>query len=287
MKSKRLIILLSILIFVTVLIVLNSTLFTLQNVSVNWLTTKNTLQNVKDYELVKGVSKGQSIFLVKKDIIAKDLEKEHPYLRVVSIETKFPNKIVVHTAERQSLYAIKLTNEKDYAVLDENGKVLKIDEYDNIFESNESTLETTPIKIEFKNNLSIKDDDLEEGEFIKINNVANLLSTLSLSLRESGYEPLTSKGVLKSIQVESNGENTDIWLYTWSGLIIKVNNIEGKSTEKLLLGFSVYNTLLNSSKIEYLIDVTYVQNQDDIAVKIFRMNVSGKWVEVDLSYLFN
>ena len=69
MKSKRLIVLLSILIFITVLVVINSTLFTLQTVSINWLTTKYHLEAVKDYQIVEDVRIGQNIFLIKKDNI--------------------------------------------------------------------------------------------------------------------------------------------------------------------------------------------------------------------------
>ena len=74
MKSKRLIILLCIAAFLTVLIVINSTLFTLQSISVNWLTTKCELQTVKDYQITDEISKGQSIFLIKKDELSSKLE---------------------------------------------------------------------------------------------------------------------------------------------------------------------------------------------------------------------
>ena len=95
MKNKKLIGLLIVLAFITVLVVLNSTLFTLQSISVNWLTTKCELETLKDYTMVDSIEKGESIFLVKKDKIVENLEKKYSYLRVVSIETKFPNKIVI------------------------------------------------------------------------------------------------------------------------------------------------------------------------------------------------
>ena len=69
MKNKKLIGLLIVLAFITVLVVLNSTLFTLQSISVNWLTTKCELETLKDYTMVDSIEKGESIFLVKKDKI--------------------------------------------------------------------------------------------------------------------------------------------------------------------------------------------------------------------------
>ena len=62
MKNKKLIGLLIVLAFITVLVVLNSTLFTLQSISVNWLTTKCELETLKDYTMVDSIEKGESIF---------------------------------------------------------------------------------------------------------------------------------------------------------------------------------------------------------------------------------
>ena len=132
MKSKKLVVFLIVLAFLTVLIVLNSTLFTLQTISVNWLTTKSKLDDIKDYTLIESIEKGESIFLLKKDEIKNNLEKKYPYLRIVSIETKFPNKIVIHSAERESMFAIKLADD-NYAVVDELGKVLNANENSSIF----------------------------------------------------------------------------------------------------------------------------------------------------------
>ena len=151
MKNKRLIVILSVLAFLTVLIVINSTLFTLQGISMNWLTSKYMLQDIKDYEIAEDIKLGQSIFLLNKDEIAKKLEKSNPYLRVIQLETKFPNKLVVHCAERESLYAIKISS-NEYVVLDELGKVLELTN-GSIFEGSEADLGTRPIRINFTNNI--------------------------------------------------------------------------------------------------------------------------------------
>ena len=159
MKNKRLIVILSVLAFLTVLIVINSTLFTLQGISMNWLTSKYMLQDIKDYEIAEDIKLGQSIFLLNKDEIAKKLEKSNPYLRVIQLETKFPNKLVVHCAERESLYAIKISS-NEYVVLDELGKVLTITNNQSMFEGTEASLGTRPIIMDFVS-LSLK----AEGSF--------------------------------------------------------------------------------------------------------------------------
>lgn len=198
MKHRRLVIFLIILAFITVLIVLNSTLFTLQSISINWLTTKYQLENISDISITAGIKKGDSIFLVKKDNISEELEKKYPYLRVVSIETKFPNKIVIHSAERESLYAIKL-GDNNYVITDELGKVLT---YSNSSIFAVSELGVTPIRVEF-NNITLNESKFVVGELIQDTGILELLSKLAITLRESNYSPTTSKGIFTSISIVS------------------------------------------------------------------------------------
>jgi len=227
---------LSILIFLTVLIVLNSTLFTLQSINVNWLTTKYELSSVKDYNLINSVSKGDSIFLIKKDEIKSDLEKKYPYLRVVSIETKFPNKIVIHSAERESMYAIKLSD-NEYAIVDELGKVLDLTT-SSIFAGSE--LSAKPIKVYF-NSMSINPNDFAQGEEIKNKSMVTLLSQIAKSLRESDYIPTTSKRNLVSIDITSVGDGVEIYFQTRNGMRIILKDGLNYTTDKFILGLDRYN----------------------------------------------
>lgn len=252
MKSKRLIIILCVLAFLTVLIVINSTLFTLQTVNINWLTTKYQLQSVKDYQIAGGISKGQSIFLIKKDELSSKLEKEYPYLRVVSIETKFPNKIVIHSAERESLYAIKLSD-TEYAVIDEKGKVLALED-DSLFAGSEGDLGAKPIKINFES-LSIKLEDFVVGEFVGSQYIQKLLTSLSYSLRETNYTPTTSKGVFRHVDVISQGETSEINMQTRNGMLLKIKQFENYTTDKLLLAFERYNYLQTQGVVSCTIEV--------------------------------
>lgn len=250
MKSKRLIVILSILAFLTVLIVLNSTLFTLQSVSVNWLTTKYHLDNIKDYDLVEDVSKGESIFLVNKAEISQKLEKTYPYLRVVSIETKFPNKLVIHSAERECLYAVKLSD-NEYALLDELGKVLKLTT-SSIFAGPE--LGAKPIKVTF-NNIILNPADFVVGEQVKVANIEILLSQLSHTLREASYTPTTSKGVFLNIDVISMGESCEVNFTTRNGMVIRLKDANDYTTDKFLLALERYNYFHQEGVVSGTIEV--------------------------------
>lgn len=267
MKSKRLIAILGVLVFLIVLVVINSTLFTLQNVSVNWLTTKYNLEGVKDYKIAEDIELGQNIFLVDKTEISEKLEKSFPYIKIISIETKFPNKLVIHSAERESLFAVKISD-REYAIVDEVGKVLALSN-GSIFEGSEADLGTRPILVNF-DSLSISIKDFEVGQNVKSGYISNLFSKLSLSLRESHYNPTTSKGVIKSIDVISQGETSQINIKTRNGMVIKVDEVENYTTDKLLLAFDRYNYYHKRGDVDCSINVWYCQDRNSIIAEVDR-----------------
>ena len=254
MKNKKLIGFLIILIFLTVLIVINSTLFTLQKISINWLTTKYKLETVKDYTIVDDIQTGESIFLVKKDEIVSTLEKKYPYLRVVSIETKFPNKLVIHSSERESLFAIKISDD-DYAIVDELGKVLERSN-SSIFAGSE--LGAKPIKVMSDANfVNIKPSDMEAGNIIANEFVVKVLTQISKSLRESNYIPTTSKGVFTSLEIINKGDNVELFFKTRSGMSIVIKNALDRTTDMLLLGLERYNYFHTEGVVSGSVNVDY------------------------------
>ena len=256
MKSKRLVVVLSILAFLTVLVVLSSTVFTLQKVSINWMTTKDEMIGIKDSSITEVVPTGASIFLVDKDEIIKDLEKEFPYLRVVGLETKFPNKIVVHTAERESLYAVSMSDANGtryYMILDEKGKVLRKTN-SSIFAGEE--LGAKPIKVNFVG-ANVNTDDYVVGEEVKDGALRDLLSRLSYTMREAGHTPTTSKGVFTDISIVYAGNEKEINFKTRNGMVISLKDAEHLTTDKLLLGLTVYDNNQQNGVVEGTIDVWY------------------------------
>ncbi len=262
MKSKKLIVFLSSLVFLTVLIVLNSTIFTLQKVSVNWLTTKYELTYIKDYDIIDNVSLGDSIFLVNKEGVASLLEKKYPYLRVVSIETKFPNHIVVHSAERENLYAVKLSD-NEYAVIDELGKVLNISN-STIFAGSE--LGAKPIRVIF-NSLPLSVKDFVIGQTAAVDSVVELLTQLSYTLRESNYSPTNSKGVFLSIEITATGTGNEVRMTTRNGMIICLKEAGNLTTEKFLLALERYNYYHQEGVVSGTIEVWYNRAVDKIVAR--------------------
>lgn len=266
MKNKRLIVILSVFAFLTVLVVLNSTVFTLQKVSVNWLTTRNELVG-KDDSIVGDVSTGVNIFLVDKNKISEELEKKNPYLRVVGIETKFPNKIVIHTAERESLYAVELSEGGNsyYMVLDEKGKVLRRTT-SSIFAG--ADLGAKPIRVSFEG-VGIDPNDYVEGEDIKDDGLKTMLSNLSYTLRETGHTPTTSKGLFSHISIAYTGSKKVITLTTRNGMKIRLEDVENLTTDKLLLGLGVYDENQQNGVVDGTITVYYSVEKSKIVAVYF------------------
>lgn len=255
MKSKKLLVFLIVLVFIAVLIVVNSTVFTLQNVSVSWLSNTINLKNLHEDDVSSLIEKGDSMFLLDKKEISKKLEKNYPYLRVVGIESKFPNKIVIYSAERNDLYAIKLAD-NEYAVVDDYGKVLGISNR-SVFEGTD--IDVKPIEVTF-GYPQINPNDFLVGEDIKNEYIKNMLVKLSTTLVEANYiKAEHKKGAFASINICSMGEDGAIGIQfnTRNGMIINILDADNSLTDKLMLGVAVYNKYQEKSCYDGVISVLY------------------------------
>lgn len=264
MKSKKLLVFLIMFVFIAVLVVLNSTLFTLQKINVTWMTSTFNLKNVTDVTFSSIVEeKGDSIFLLDKKKIASDLEKKYPYLRIVGIETKFPNKINIYSAEREDLYAIKLADD-NYAIVDDYGKVLS---KTRVLAPNVSGMQIDPRPIEVLfDSIQLNDSDFMIGEQVKVEFIENVLTRLSNTLKEANYTTLAKKGIFESIKINSMGNNGELemLLTTRNGMVIDLINAEDKMTDKFMLGLQVYNKYHQDSYSEGTIVVQYSSAQKKV-----------------------
>ena len=113
-----------VLLILLTLIILMFTLFSLKNVEVKMHTECENI-SAKMQESIKGeVNLGGTVFFKNKEELVNNIEKKYPYAKVVNIETVFPDKFVVHLAERQPVYSIT-SGGKEY-VLDKELKILNI-----------------------------------------------------------------------------------------------------------------------------------------------------------------
>lgn len=169
-KHKKFLIVLSVLLvlFIT-LIILLFTVFSLKKVDVELETEYKNLTPEIQLQIADEINLGGTVFFKNKDEIIKNIEKKYPYAKVVNIETVFPNKFVIHLAEREELYAISNLNKT--CILDSDLKILKIE--DNSFISTNNN----PILLNFFD-LEFYITQFKVGQFLNLNGLNNEQDTL-------------------------------------------------------------------------------------------------------------
>lgn len=203
-KHKKAIIITSVILFILmVIIILMFTLFSLKEVELSFKTETLNITSTQQEEIKqKTLEHGGSVLFIGKEKIVSELESEFPYLKVVNIETKFPNKFVIHCAEREELFSI-YSNNKYYSV-DEELKILKISatKSDNIqLDFQDIVLDETTAPPTYKIvSLDLNLKNSKEGQFI------------NLVQNEGGGSYFASKlqKIVTSIQTAFEQSNRDI-----------------------------------------------------------------------------
>ena len=244
MRNKRLAIFLIIFVFFAVVVVLTSTIFSLKSVEVKFLSSTNNLTGTETQIVESGKFRyGENLFFANKTGYVKKLEKENPYLRVINIESIFPNKFVINAVERNECYVIKLSNSgptnNKYAVTDEYMKVLSIlDVYQN----------NTSNAIEIKNS-SLSSQQVSPGDFFETD---DYFLNLFNSFREWKLSYADLKAKITSIEVDYEREDR-LLINMRSGVQIVINKSSNQISDKLNLAFSFYDTKKdkNNNDVDY------------------------------------
>lgn len=237
MKNKRLIILLSVFAFLVLIAVLSSTVFTVRKVSIEWATTKINF-TASDEDVVGNVKKGGSVFLLDKSEIKQNLEEKYPYIKVESVEIKFPNKLVVHASERQEVFSIKVKDNKHY-ILDGDCKVLRV--------STDAELgDAVEVQVE---NYTFAEKNFEVSKVANIGFVGTVINNLSYALQSYGYESVDIKNNLGGVRIDVTGHN-DLLEITMRGVTIKINKISAGLYDKIKFAVTTFETKLSTTEKE-------------------------------------
>ncbi len=243
-----------------VVLILFWTLFALSSVSVKFHSTTINL-NLTEEEIVEAgdFRLGACVFFEGKN---KSIEKinamvsENPnfaYLKVTNIETKFPNKFVIHVTEREELFAV----EKDGQVLicDREFRVLKIEEN---FESKQSNA------ILLKG-VEILDENVEAGDFLNIKQQS--MKKFYSSMLQNNRDLTEQLGKFKEIALNDYEDEITKQTYismqmtTFTGRKFVVNNIDFALSEKLQKMFAVESALY-SQTADQLAQIKIVKNEN-------------------------
>ncbi len=193
MKHKKLIIISScILGSIAFLVILMFTLFRVHNVKLNFKNQTTVFASEDNQNAVinnGGFSYSTPIFAVNKKEIIQNLEKNNSYLKVINIETVFPNTLVVHCAEREMLYCI--VNDGIYYYCDEELKLLE-EPLSNKLEIN---------GVVYLENVDIINKDANKGDFLNVFNVQEIVKNISIAFAYSNKNVADIKGMFKQIEI--------------------------------------------------------------------------------------
>lgn len=224
MKTKRLVILLSIFALLILIVILSSTLFSLSKVELAFLEvpTNYTIKNSQDIIDSGDFNYNRSIFLVNKDAHSAKIEAQFPNLKVVNIETKFPNKLVVQVVERQEFLALYQFDIDKYYVVDGDMKILRI--VDNALAV--SGIAQCMVTQDLQN--------YKVGDFIAYDKETTILSELASAFWRCGYSEKEMNALVKSVYVDN--VNKELTISTYCKFRFTIKAPETKLAEKLFAG---------------------------------------------------
>ncbi|MCL2676030.1 MAG: FtsQ-type POTRA domain-containing protein [Firmicutes bacterium] len=109
MRNKRLIIIFSVLVAVTLMVLLSSVIFTVRSTTTRCLNHAFS-DPALDQRIIDSMDlekiKGKSIFFIKENELIANIEKVVPEVSVVNIERKFPDRLTVHYVKLFDYYEI-------------------------------------------------------------------------------------------------------------------------------------------------------------------------------------
>lgn len=197
-KHKKATIICSIVfVLLIILVVLMFTVFLLKDVKVELKTgTEHLTQEVVSEIENEALKTGGSVLFLGKEKLISRLEKQFPYLKIVNIETQIPNKLVIHAAEREELFAVN-SGEKSY-FLDEEFKILRVE--NSIYSKQENGAVLLSFGSVFINSedkayaagVDLKLDGAEAGQTLNIGNSSEEQNYFSKKLETFALSILTS-----------------------------------------------------------------------------------------------
>lgn len=258
--SKKAIIITSVCVgVVAVVLILFWTLFALSSVTVEFHTTTKNL-TLSEEEIVEAgdFSYGACVLFDGKNKYVERLNKKagedekFAYLEVVNIETVFPNRYIIHVAEREEVFAIQTGNE--VLILDDDLRVLSKES----LADGESYISSKQNAIELKN-LTILNDEINVGDFLEVEQTGvlefyNAFLANNRTLAEQ-------KGFVKEILLGVNHvditemDYVSATILTHSGREFVINNIDFALANKIQLMFALDSALYNQINGEgYVVD---------------------------------
>ena len=141
------------------------------------------------------LKQNQSVFFINKTQVMAELEQEFPNMKVINIETVFPNSLLIHIAKREELFAIKSQNTESYFVVDGDLKVLSI--------LPQASYESDANNAILLSGITITTPSVVAGDFLCFENDA-LIKNLAKAFLVNNLDVVEQKALLKKIDIQTD-----------------------------------------------------------------------------------
>lgn len=233
-KKRNIIILSSVLVAVIgLLIVLLLTTFSLKSIKIDFRTSTLNVTATEEEIIESGEFSKSCVLFYNKKQAKEKIEKAHPYLRVVNIETIFPSSFVVHVAERQEVFVV--TDRDKMVYLDETLKVLRISE-DNFVNSQDNPILLKGVAL---------NEDLGVGQTLAIENYVDIYSAFLQSNLTLAMQKEIFKDVEFKLERDENAKTDylNVYISLFSGQTIKIVDVNYGLKYKANRAINVYSAL--------------------------------------------
>lgn len=247
-----------------VLVILNFTLFSLKDVEIDFKNQSTIFSDEAKESIAQNsaIKRGTSIFALNKKDIQDKLERDNPYLKVINIETVFPNKITIHCAEREETYAIRAGvnagGNEEYFICDAEFKVL----YTSTTQSPYQSKQTDPILfLGLEDYIEDNDHLVQPGEFLTFSFGQDILEELGRALLLNNKTVAEQRGLISRITLTS-----DIYPFTatrlpyfviedFNGFVTNIYKPDTLLAEKLQYMFATLSQVVYNPSVFYQKDL--------------------------------
>ncbi len=260
--SKKLVGIIITIVVVAVLITVACLVFMINGIEVE--SASDTVLTSTDIDSIIEDSKivnHSSVFGVDEEIATSNIEALHPYVKVISIERKFPSKVCINVSKRTAVFAYPIEDGSTYALLDREMKVLEI-----VSDLNEYKNQNKYVTV-----LSgASSTAVQTGTFLTLPWLSNILSVAE-KLDNIHFINKRFATFIPEIKYVENGENSYYFLTTNTGVTFVLNNNTLSIGEHFSTQYSNYINVLTSSQKQsgYVVinesnECNYIANQTDL-----------------------
>ncbi len=243
MKNKKLIIVSgSILAFVLVCIILSFTLFSTHSIEFNFHNNTTLFVNEqKQLDIINSlqINKKMPIYSLNKTAIKNSLESNNAYLKVINIETVFPNKLVLHCAEREEVFCIESRDGLFY-FCDEDLKILNCLTAEDLKILNGSTTYLNQQKnCVILKNVDVLNSAASVGDFLELYSGQNLVLNIVNAFAYNNKSVADIKSMFKSISLKFENnvfvakKSPTLEFVTYDDFVINIRNADSFLINKI------------------------------------------------------